>query len=188
MNRKFLVLILVLAPVLAAVPAQAKWGNLRINPLAFLGGTVHADLTFEFANGVMFGPAVGYFSFANDNAQASGSVYGARANLFFNGNAFSDGFYLGPFGYVGQMSAKEKSSNLPTPERKGEFSVTSYGGVLGYQWMWTTLNIGLGAGLISFQGPATVKLTNGGVNPDLERDTPLNKGGLFLEFALGFAF
>lgn len=174
--------------------ATAKSMNVRVNPLAMLIGVVNADIDFGITDGITLGPSLSMLS-AKSGVSGTGittsetkiSAYsiGARANFYFSGVSFTDGWYFGPSASYLPVSVTETEGTDSYSASMGAFSVSA---LLGYQWMWETFNInlGLGAGYYSTSSSVTATTSSGKSTtvavPSFSGVAPS------LEFSLGYAF
>ncbi len=128
---------------LATVPALAQT-NIRVNPLTSLVGVHMLDVDFKLTDNATLGPTLSYINFSDDGYDVTGYSAGIRANIYLNGEVFTQGWYVAP--RLQYLSLKvEDTIGLNAAE--GSAGALDGGALIGYQWMWENFNINLGAGV-----------------------------------------
>ena len=165
-------------------PTKARRFNLRANPLGLLGG--FSNLAFDV--GVMddftIGPSYSRVNISFADTTISGQGFGIRGNSFLYGPRLAGDWYFGP-----SVSRYAIDATHVRSGQTGSTSVkvTSFEGIVGYQWMWEHFNVNTGAGLtyLSLDAPIVFTYPNGQTEK-LEEF----KSGTFvtLELSLGWAF
>lgn len=161
-----------------------RW-SARVFPVGLFLGEYMADLSFAPVSFFSVG-AIGYHADLSMNgASVTGSGYGARAAFHFANGYFSDGWILS--GYILMVPKVDASrvlggTLLTTPT----FDGSEYGVTIGKMWVWdagfsSTLTIGAREML----HPQTINLTS---SSSLTSQSISMKGGIRIEFALGWAF
>jgi hypothetical protein len=158
--------------------------NVRIDPLSALIGVLNTTVDFKLSSSWTLGPTFQYLSREIDSYDAMAYGVGVRVNYYFEREAFSQGWYLGPsFRYA----SAEVETNDPTFGKiTGEASGIAAGLLAGYQWMWESFNINLGAGFV-YSSLGTIKVENkqGNYSEDFSGYDGVD---LDLEFTLGWKF
>ncbi len=157
--------------------------NVRLDPLGPLVGSYGVDVDFPVSSSWTLGPALRYLHRKDGDFDVSGYGLGIRGNYWFNGNVFTQGWYFGPLlQYIG-VSVEDKHDDYDLEGSANGAGLTAF---FGYQWMWESFNINLGA------GPALYTVNNVKVE-DKDADEKRNYrgysgAGLALEFTLGWKF
>lgn len=150
-----------------------KFMNIRVNPLGLVFGLINADIDFKVADAITVGPSLMFWSLAGITAFGGG----ARGNYYFNGQAFTDSFYLGAHAEYALVTYKTSLGNSSA-------GVFGAGALAGYHWVWDGgFNIMLGGGIGYYAGSSTVT-----INGQTASVTGLNGVSPALEFTLGWAF
>lgn len=164
-------------------PASAEV-NLRIDPLNTLIGTANVQLDFGIADTWTLGPSIRYIDRTIDDFETSAYGLGIRANYYFNRKVFTQGWYLGPS--LGYASAKVKTDDGLGGDLEGTGTGVTAAVIAGYQWMWESFNINLGAGpAYTTIGDITVETDDGNYKEEFDG---LSGVDIALEFTLGWKF
>ena len=164
-----------------------KTMNLRIGVIPALIGILHIDADFGVSDSFTLGPALAYgkrkFSIGSTPVSVELGSIGARGNWYFSGNRFTQGAYLAPFLTYSRIEViVTKSDRSLSGRANGILS----GAMVGYQWVWDTFNINLGAGL---QASAITDLRVKDEKTNEEYSFPTGYfGGLAAEFSFGLMF
>lgn len=163
--------------------------NVRIDPLAALGGALNVGIDHDIGSSSIFGFSFGSLNYSakaafgdEDNkleATINAPYLGVRAAYAFSG-AFSSSWFLGVMArYYPRISFKTKD----LPERE-EIGAGGFWGVdFGYQWFWQHFNIMLGY-LLSFC-PSKIDAQDEQSNVTTKESFPCGGG---IEFTLGWVF
>lgn len=187
----FVKLFLIVIFALTTTQAHASSGdsmNFRFNPIGLLIGAVDVSLDFVVTDEWTLGPQFSYVDFSlnsssgfTNKVEVSGIGGGLRGNWFYNG-VFTDGFYVGPGLTYTNVSAKVSNA---TESAEGSVSSVVASALFGYGWFWDSFNILLGGGFATILSNPKVKVVeSNGTTTEYEA----RKGGLALEFSLGFTF
>lgn len=171
------------AVVFSLSPAMAEV-NLRVDPLGALIGAANVQLDIGVSNSWTLGPTLQYLNRSIDDYDATAYGVGVRANYYFSRPVFTQGWYLGPS--VSYVNAKVTEDDSLFGELEGTGSGLAFTLIGGYQWMWESFNINLGAGpVVTTIGDITVENSNGTYK---EKTDGIDAGGLAIEFTLGWKF
>lgn len=161
--------------------AQAEI-NVRVSPLGLLTGYLGAEVDIPVSSAWTLGPELKFLSTSDGDYDVTGYSLGIRGNYWFNGSVFTQGWYFGP---LLQMIGVKVEDDSGTTNLKGDATGVGATGFFGYQWMWQTFNINLGAGPALYTvNKVTVKDSNG----NRETYSGYSGLGLALEFTLGWKF
>lgn len=156
--------------------------NIRLSPLSPLAGVIDVEVDFKVSEAWSFGPQLSILNTFNGGYDISGYKVGARANYFFSGAVFTQGWYFGPSISVLSVNVKDNRDIL---KYEGDASGINFNALFGYQWMWESFNINLGGGPSYFSlGEIKTKDNSG----NTENYDGFSGVGLALEFMLGWKF
>lgn len=155
--------------------ASANSTNIRFNPLGMLVGYINANVDFKVGSSWTIGPEVGYLNWDFSDTSVSATKFGVRANFFLGGNAFEDGWYIGPFAMYVSAEGKDDITS-DTAKATG----TIIGALFGYGWFWNSFNMMLGLGFQSYNINAEATTT-------VDFDS-VNRTGAAFEWTIGWAF
>lgn len=158
--------------------AQAGFG-IKVNPLTALLGLIDADVDFGF-NNLKLSANLATWSVDISDFSITYTGVGGTAGYYFSG-AFSDSFYIG-------AQVKSMSFAFDNATEEAEATVTFTGGVLGYQWAWSTfyMNLGFIAGSLS-ETEINVKNKTSGLETGGTEDVP-GAVGTGLDLKMGWYF
>lgn len=176
--KKFLAVIITF---MALNNAQAET-NIRVSPLSVLVGVIDVEVDFKIADAWTLGPQLSLVSRTDGTYDVSGYKVGVRGNYWFNGAALSQGWYFGPSVSLVSINVKDSS---PSSSLEGDATALGLVGIFGYQWMWESFNINLGA------GPALISIDDVTITDSSGNKTKYDANGgvnLAIEFNLGWKF
>ena len=163
--------------------AEIDTFNLQLNPLGLFFGVLNADFDIKILPGMTLGPSIAYVNTSDLLLNEKGGAYGIRSNIYLNGVAYTDSWYVGPF-------IKYFSFNVSSTSLTGSTVVASgleAGALAGYKWHWSSFNIGLGLGPVFYTTSNPVSVTDSS-GTTVTYDAPLHGFGLGGEFTLGWTF
>lgn len=161
--------------------------GLRFAPISAVVGLVDASLDIPLGSSFRLTPTVIYWNLSLSDSSTSEEFTintngaGADFTYHFSGN-YNSGLYLGA--YYTSLKLEYESTAL---NETGELETSIAGGLLGYQWCWTSfyMNLALKAGTAS-ESKITIKNKTTGAETGEEEDAPSTSSGL--EFKLGWHF
>lgn len=115
--------------------------NIRLNPVGLLYGVSSLGVDFTLSERFTLGPQVAFYELEDGNNDADVLSYGARGQFFFD-QVYTDSWYLA--GTLDFVNAETENSTTFEEDDVTGFSTSL---LLGYMWMWDTVNMQLGAGL-----------------------------------------
>ena len=192
--KLIVVLSLFLSLTFTANNAQAKGNNFinfKVNtfPLLIGANDIEVDL---LAGKWAFGANAYILSFEEDlglfgKFGAEATLFGGQVSYFFN-NANSDSWMFTVKGQTGTVDVTTFSTNTLLPAT-GSMDVTIASAEIGYQWMWSTFNMQLRAGMASYMGSeATVTVTDTAGNVTSETNSYNNGTSASITYTFGLAF
>ena len=161
--------------------AQANT-NIRFSPLSPLVGVIDVEVDFKVSEAWSVGPQLSILSTEDGNYDVSGYKVGVRANYFFSGSVFTQGWYFGPSVSVISVNVKE---NIAISNYEGDAKGINFNALFGYQWMWESFNINLGGGP-SYVSLGKIRTKDNSGNT--ESYDGFSGVGLAIEFMLGWKF
>jgi len=164
-------------------PAKADV-NVRVDALSGLMGVANIQVDFGISTAWTLGPTFQYRNRTVDDYESTAYGIGIRENYYLNGNVFTQGWYLGPS--VGYIRATVKRDDSVHGDIEGSASGIAATFLAGYQWMWESFNMNLGAGPVYYT-IGNVKVENGDGTYD-EEYKGYSGLGIALEFSLGWKF
>lgn len=164
-----------------------RFMSARVNPFTSLLGLIYADAGIAIADQFLIGPSLRIANYNLFFVKEESLGIGARAAWYAQG-PFKHSFYVAttPLYSWGRVSSRAFSA---TAEAKfNRFYLDVIGG---YQWHWSSFNLGLGAGL-AYNGVSLSELK--GEAGDLKGDIPTfgftSAAGILptAEFTIGWSF
>lgn len=169
---------------LATINTAHSEVNVRIDPLNTLIGRMNVQVDFGIASAWSLGPTLQYTNKMDEGYKINAYGFGVRGNYAFNGNIFTQGWYLGPS--ISYVNVKVTDDNSILGDLEGKGSGVAFSVLGGYQWMWEHFNINLGAGPVFYTLGDIVVENDAGTYE--EKFSGYNEVGLGLEFTLGWKF
>jgi hypothetical protein len=156
--------------------------NVRLDPIGPLIGQYGVDVDFPISSAWTLGPSLKYLNREDGDFDVSGYSVGVRGNYWFNGEVLTQGWYFGPLlQYIG-VSVEDNSDGSDLEGSANGAGLTAF---FGYQWMWESFNINLGAGPALYT-VNDIEVDDGDGNKEEYRG--YSGVGLALEFSLGWKF
>ncbi len=185
------ILSLFLTLTFSANNAQAKGNNfinLKVNtfPLLIGANDIEVDL---LAGKWAFGANAYLLSFEDGFFGAEATLFGGQISYHFSG-ANNDGWMFTGKGQTGTIDVTTTvPSGLSLVSATGTMDVTILSAEIGYQWMWSTFNMQLRAGVSSYGGSeATVKVVDASNNEYNTSNAYNNGTGASITYTFGLAF
>ena len=164
--------------------------NFKINtfPLLIGANDIEVDL---LAGNWAFGGNAYLLSFEDGTFGAEATLLGGQLSYHFRG-ANNDGWMLTGKGQVGTIDVTTTvidTGTLSLVSATGEMDVTILTAEIGYQWMWSTFNMQLRAGMSSFGGSeATVVVSDSSGNSYNTTNAYSNGTSASITYTFGLAF
>lgn len=159
----------------------------RFSPIGAIVGLADVSLDLGLGSYLRLTPTLVYWDLTleddNDNEFTIDILgYGGELTFHPSGN-FSDGFYFGAYTTQGSFEYKNEQTNL-----KGEADIKAAGGLIGYQWVWTSfvMNLAFKAGTNTGDDEITLKNADTDIETGDTEPLPHSAGGI--EFKLGWFF
>ncbi len=117
----------------------------HMSPVAMLTGDLEVETSVDINKSLSIGPLYTNkdYEFPGENLNILG--YGIRAEWRFLGTR-SSGIYLSPFAKIWSFGFYTKSNNESFPSTSSSVDTTTYGALLGYQWMARSFSMNTGIG------------------------------------------
>jgi len=186
------VLSLFLSMTFTSMQAQAKGNNFinfKVNtfPLLIGANDIEVDL---LAGKWAFGGNAYLLSFEDGLFGAEASLFGGQISYHFRG-ANSDGWMFTGKGQVGTIDVTTTviDGGFNLINATGSMDVTILTAEIGYQWMWSTFNMQLRAGMSSYGGSeATVEVVDASGNTYNTSNAYNNGTSASITYTFGLAF
>tara|TARA_B100000749_G_scaffold280899_1_gene281031 strand:- start:111287 stop:111829 length:543 start_codon:yes stop_codon:yes gene_type:complete len=161
--------------------AHANTFGVKFNPITILIGYVDVDIDIAITNNIVITPSFQSWNFEFGDFDYEIQGVGGSISYHFSG-ALQDSFYLG-----GSFRSLSLTLDDEFTGETAEADVTASGVILGYQWVWDSFYMNLGA----FAGSASeseidVEDSSGNLTGETE-DVPATLG-VGLDFKLGWSF
>jgi hypothetical protein len=160
---------------------DTKSVNLYINPIgALFDGVFSGGVDIALGQKVTLGPVASFFNVTRSGVNVTATAYGGRFNYYFDGAIKSSWRF--------SLIAEEVPMKLSQGGFGATVNATEIAALIGYHWVWSVLNLGLGAGAYYYTANSGVTLTdpNGSTT---NVNTPLFHGIVpGIEFTLGIGF
>ena len=163
--------------------------NLKVNTFPLLIGANDIELDL-LAGNWSFGANAYLLSFEDGLFGADATLFGGQISYHFRG-ANNDGWMFTGKGQVGTIDVTTTvlDGGLSLVSATGTMDVTILTAEIGYQWMWSTFNMQLRAGLASYGGSeATVKVVDASNNEYNTSNAYSNGTGASITYTFGLAF
>jgi hypothetical protein len=173
--------------------------KVMMQPLPLLVGTAQLDLSTRLADSAWSAGLYLERSHGGILTVLNGYGVGANTSYFFAGNPYRDSWYIKP-----ELTYRwgEFKANYIFATGHGDYQMASLSTVLGYQWHWTSFNIGLGMGgavhaveLTNVRGTSVLSaLFGGGSESSTSEDAWTGNSGWITratvagEFTMGWSF
>jgi len=117
----------------------------HMSPVAMLTGDLEVETSVNINKSLSIGPLYTNkdYEFSGENLNILG--YGIRAEWRFLGTR-SSGVYLSPFAKVWSFGFHAKNNDESFPSTSSSVDTTTYGALLGYQWMARSFSMNTGIG------------------------------------------
>lgn len=184
MLKRYLYVSILMAGIFAGSSSTAEV-NLRVAPLSTLLGMFDFSLDVPIAPAWTLGPEIVYWDAEYSSVDVMAYAVGLRANYYFAGEVFAQGWYLGPS--VQYLSVEVEDDDPFFGKLSAETTAISGSTVVGYHWMWDSFNIKLGGGLSVYSSSDIELKDQNGVIRD-NYDDSFSGAQFVAEFTLGYVF
>lgn len=180
MKNLFNKCILVISCFILTQTAHSKIMNIKIDPLLALVSIYDGAIEFYVSDKITVGPKLQYFNISGTGLTYKSFSYGGTLNYYLD-KADADSWVLTATAYTGKFE-------FALDDYKYETDITRYGGLFGYQWMWSNFNINLKLGyLMSNLSDASLTLSDTS-GTTTEQNNPFSGGSTTWEFSFGYSF
>ena len=170
--------------------AQAKGNNFinfKVNTFPLLIGANDIELDFLAGNWA-FGANAYLLSFEDGVFGADATLFGGQISYFFRG-ANNSGWMLTAKAQMGTIDVTTIVINGGLVSATGTMDVTIASAEFGYQWMWSTFNMQLRAGMASYGGSeATIIVKDADQNEYSTTNAYNNGTAASITYTFGLAF
>ena len=173
-----------LAVMAGSAHAEGGKFDVRVSPLVLLVGAVDLQGNMQLSDNLSVGALVTKWGLTVNGDELSTLGLGARGNWHFNGVGKN-----GPYvtGYAKRWSFDITNTDFSGTQYTGSTSALVFGALGGYQWIFDSMKLNLGAGYaVGSMGDVTLSDSGGNTTTFSGDSAPV--GGLAFDATIGWSF